>query len=136
MPDIFIPLDTSENSKYLNDVYRNGIFNKFTLKYVDQHRAELNTLYPEFKSFATKFVVNDQMLNEFFETADAEGIKRNEEEIKRSTMFIRRQLKAIIANQLWGTNEYYQVVNENNPMLKEAMRQMKSDSFKKMKLSY
>lgn len=136
MPDIFIPLDTSENSKYLTDIYRKGIFNKFTLKYVDQHRAELNSRYQNVKEFKANFVVTDALIEEFIVAAEADEIKRDEEGLKTSGNFIRRQLKALIANQLWGVSEFYQVINDHNPIVQEALRQMKSDGFKKLKLRY
>jgi carboxyl-terminal processing protease len=136
MPDIFIPLDTTENSQYLTDIYRKGIFNKFGLKYVDQHRNELKQAYPDFASFKTNFKVNASLLDEFVAQAEADEVKRDEEGLKTSGPFIERQIKAIIANQIWGISEYYQCVNEYNPIVKEALQQMKSDSFKKWKLRY
>jgi carboxyl-terminal processing protease len=136
MPDIFIPLDTTENSKYLTDVYRKGLFNKFTLKYVDQHRAEINKNYPDFKTFKANFTVSDAIVEEFIAAGETDEIKRDEEGLKTSGAFIRRQLKALIANQVWGTSEYYQTINDHNPIVKEALNQMKSDNFKKMKLKF
>jgi carboxyl-terminal processing protease len=136
MPDIFIPLDTSENSKYLTDVYRKGLFNQFTLKYVDQNREQIKKQYPDFKAFKAGFVTTDALLNEFVAAAEAEEIKRNDADLITSGNFIRRQLRAIIANQIWGTNEFYECINEGNQILKEALNQMKSDNFKKLKLRY
>lgn len=136
MPDIFIPLDTTENSKFLTDIYRKGIFNKFTLKYVDQHRAELNAEYKNVKEFKARFTISDALLDEFIAAAEADEIKRDEEGLATSGNFIRRQLKALMANQLWGVNEYYQVINDQNPIVQEALRQMKSDGFKKLKLKF
>ncbi len=136
MPDIFIPLDTTENSKYLTDIYRKGIFNKFTLKYVDQHRVELNSSYRNVKEFKANFNVSETLIEEFIAAAEADDIKRDEEGLKTSGNFIRRQLKALMANQLWGVSEFYQVINDNNPIVQEALRQMNSDGFKKLKLRY
>lgn len=136
MPDIFIPLDTTENSKYLTDVYRKGLFNKFVLKYIDQHRASLTTAYPDFKSFKATYSVSDALVEEFIAAGEADEIKRDDEGLKASGAFIRRQLKALMANQLWGISEYYQCINDNNPIVKEALLQMKSDSFKKLKLRF
>jgi len=136
MPDIFIPLDTTENSKYLTDVYRKGLFNKFVLKYIDQHRASINTAYPDFKSFKSSYSVSDALVEEFIDAGEADEIKRDDEGLKASGAFIRRQLKALMANQLWGISEYYQCINDYNPIVKEALLQMKSDSFKKLKLRF
>jgi carboxyl-terminal processing protease len=136
MPDIFIPLDTTENSKYLTDVYRKGVFNKFVLKYVDLHRAELTAKYPDVKTYKAQFEVNDAIMQEFIAAAEADEIKRDEEALNTSGKFMRRQIKALIANQLWGTNEFYQVINDSNPIIQEALRQMKGDAFKKQKLRF
>ena len=134
MPDIFIPLDTTENSKYLTDIYRKGLFNKFALKYVDQHRNELKQSYPDFATYKANFKISEKLMEEFIVSAEADEIKRDEEGLKTSGPFIERQLKAIIANQIWGISEYYQCVNDYNPIVKEALQQMKSDNFKKWKL--
>jgi carboxyl-terminal processing protease len=136
MPDLFIPLDTSENSKYLTDVYRKGLFNTFALKYVDQNRASIRSEFPDFNSYKLGFNVSDALLNDFIAAAEAEEIKRNDADIKTSGDFIRRQLRAIIANQIWGTSEFYECINESNPIVKEALIQMKSDNFKKLRLRY
>ena len=136
MPDLFIPLDTSENSKYLTDVYRKGLFNTFALKYVDQNRVSIRSQFPDFNSYKLGFKVSDALLNDFITAAEVEEIKRNDADIKTSGDFIRRQLRAIIANQIWGISEFYECINESNPIFKEALIQMKSDNFKKLKLRY
>ena len=136
MPDIFIPLDTTDNSKYLTDLYRKGVFNRFTLKYVDSHRSELNALYQDFDKYKMQFKVSEELMKEFTDFGTADEVEFDAEGYERSNSFIRRQLRALIANQLWGINEYYQCINEENPILKEALNQLRSDSFKKLKLRY
>jgi carboxyl-terminal processing protease len=103
---------------------------------VDQHRAEINKNYPDFKTFKANFVVSDAIVEEFVAAGEADEIKRDEEGLNTSGAFIRRQLKALIANQVWGTSEYYQTINDHNPIVKEALNQMKSDNFKKLKLKF
>jgi carboxyl-terminal processing protease len=106
------------------------------LKYVDQNRANIKAKYPDFKSFKANFVTTDAILNEFIAAAEVDEIKRDEEGLAKSGVFIRRQIRALIANNIWGTNEYYELINEMNPIVKEALIQMKSDNFKKLKLRY
>jgi carboxyl-terminal processing protease len=136
MPDIFIPLDTTENSKYLTDLYRKGIFNRFILKYVDTHRSELVAAYPDFKTFKAKFKVSDAFFKEFTDFGETDEVVPDDESLAKSSKFIRRQLRAILANQIWGIGEYYECINEENPILKEALIQMNGDNFKKLKLRY
>jgi hypothetical protein len=81
-------------------------------------------------------MLKDKGVEEFVAAGEADEIKRDEEGLKTSGAFIRRQLKALIANQVWGTSEYYQTINDHNPIVKEALNQMKSDNFKKLKLKF
>jgi carboxyl-terminal processing protease len=136
MPDVFIPLDTTENSKYLTDLYRRGIFNRFVLKYVDNNRENIKSQYADFNSFKKGFKVSDQILNDFFALGETEEIARDEEGIRTSGEFIRRQLRALIANQMWGVNEFYECINEHNAIVQEALNVMNGDSFKKMKIRF
>ncbi|MFN4124029.1 MAG: hypothetical protein ACK4GL_12090, partial [Flavobacteriales bacterium] len=136
MPDVFIPLDTTENSKYLTDLYRKGLFNRFVLKYVDNNRDQLKRQFPEFASYKKDFKVSDQLLNDFFALGETEEIKRDDEGIAKSGEFIRRQLRALIANQIWGVNEFYECINESNPIVTEALKVMNSDAFRKMKIKF
>ena len=46
MPDIFVAQDTTGYSKYYSDVVRKSLVNKFSFRFVDNHRKE----FQEFKS--------------------------------------------------------------------------------------
>ena len=70
MPDIFMPLDTSENSKYLTEIYAQGILNDFVNEYVDGKRQEFASLYPDFETFDKKFQVNQKLFDEFLAYTD------------------------------------------------------------------
>ena len=47
MPDLFVPLDTSRNSNFYSDLLRKGVFNDFSLTYVDNNRNSLRQSYPD-----------------------------------------------------------------------------------------
>jgi carboxyl-terminal processing protease len=55
MPDVFVPLDTVEFTPYFRSLLNTGIFNSFSLTYVDKNRKELKTTYPEFETFNQTF---------------------------------------------------------------------------------
>ena len=50
MPDVFVPLDTTMNSKYYSNLLRKAVLNTFTLTYVDNHRKGTYRNYPDIKS--------------------------------------------------------------------------------------
>jgi carboxyl-terminal processing protease len=53
--------------------------------------------------------------------ADKAGIKFNEKQYQTSLPFIKLQLKALVARDLWDMNEYFQVINETNESLQKAL---------------
>ena len=42
IPDVFVPLDTTDNSAYFSSILRKGLDNRYALTYVDSLRASLN----------------------------------------------------------------------------------------------
>jgi len=51
---------------------------------------------------------------------DAE-LKFNEAEYKTSQNLIQLRLKAILAQDIWGYNEFYQIYNESDEIIKRAV---------------
>lgn len=72
LPDIFVPLDTSENSEFLTELLSNGLFYQYINEYVDANRKELNEKYPDYEAFEEGFVLDDSFVNEFIEFAKHE----------------------------------------------------------------
>ncbi|MBI1288319.1 MAG: PDZ domain-containing protein [Flavobacteriales bacterium] len=70
LPDIFVPLDTSENSDFLMELLRNGLFYQYINEYVDANREELNSKYPDFETFDGDFKVDGKFLDDFFAFAE------------------------------------------------------------------
>jgi carboxyl-terminal processing protease len=112
MPDIFVPMDTSSYSDYLRDLIRKGILNQFILQYVDKNRDSLKNRYADIKQFNKEFDVDVQLMDDLNNYAIAEGIKIDEKDIQVSSERIKLMIRAYIARDLWGANEFYQVINQ------------------------
>ena len=136
MPDIFIPLDTTESSDFFSDLWRKGVFNQFANVYVDVHREELNKRFAEFEAFNKEFEIDDSVMAEFLAMAEEEGVEKDEEGLKISGNRIQIRLKALIARTLWTTAEFYQVVNGSDPAVQKAISSIEDKTFRKMRLSY
>lgn len=136
MPDIFIPLDTTMNSKYFTDLARKGIMNQFTLTFVDKNRSELKSKYPSFEDFKKNFMVDDKMMKQFVEAGEKDGVKEDKEGLKTSDKAFRIQIKAFIARDLYKNDNFYEVFNELNDPLRKAIEVLKDDkAFKKFKIN-
>lgn len=133
MPDHFVALDTSEISDYYSDLNRTGLFNQYSLTYVDDNRDALFQTYPDFASFNTNFRADDKFMKKFLKFTEKEGeeVEFNEEEYNTSLGLIKLRLKAMLAQDLWGYSEFYQVYNGSNEILQEAIQLIESDEYTK-----
>ncbi|UTW66295.1 S41 family peptidase [bacterium SCSIO 12643] len=136
MPDIFIPLDTTETSEYFSALVRKGILYTYDLDYLDEHRAELLAKYPTFEDFDKGFELSDEMLEEIIAYAEEKGVKRNDEQIAHSKNLIKLNFKALMASNLWTSTEFYRVINTNDNAFNKALRVMSDKTFKNLKLDY
>ncbi len=121
MPDIFVPLDTTENTTYHRRIVGKGVVNSTVMDYMSKNRAKLQKTYPTFEKFKNEFEIEESVLKKMIKEAEKEEIPFNEEEYNRSKRVIKLQLKAIIANNLWSMSEYQQIVDEDNKSLKKAI---------------
>jgi carboxyl-terminal processing protease len=111
MPDVFIPLDTSMYSDYFVDLRRKGIINQFTLDYVDKNREALNAKYPSLEEFIKGFDIDGEIEKQFIALVEKENVKFDEAGWAASGAFIKIQLKALIARNLWDLSAYYQIIS-------------------------
>lgn len=130
MPDFFIPIDTNFYSDYYGKLIRMGIINQFVHTYVDKNRSQLKNKYISFEKFDRNFDITTKMLEELVTFAESSKLPSNPEGLKTSGDEIRKQLKALIAQSLFSTNYYFQIVNKNNMALQKAIEVLNSwDSY-------
>lgn len=122
MPDYFVPIDTTLYSNYHRDLVANGVVIKTTLNYIEKHRKSLTKQYRKFEDFLEKFDVNEEFLNELQKEGERSGITFNEAEYNLSLPRIKTQLKALVARDIWDMNEYYQVMNQTDNIVQQALR--------------
>lgn len=133
MPDYFVPIDTSANTEYLLRLFSNGVFNRFVLGYIDEERPALERKYRNFESFKSKFDATE-MLDILISFAELEGVTFNEEEFQRSKEQIALLIKAYVARDLWETGEFYQILNESDPIFRKAREVLEEPHFYSDKL--
>ncbi|MDR2824810.1 MAG: S41 family peptidase [Prevotellaceae bacterium] len=133
MPDVFVPLDTTANTPYYRKLVNRGIVNRGYVRYVQENRDLLKEFYPDFQSFKEKFNVPQNLLQSLLNRADELKIEFNETEYEQSLPLLKIQLKALIAGDLWTTNEFYQIIDKTNDSLQKALEILqKSDEYEKL----
>ncbi len=121
LPDIFVPLDTSFHYKYFNTLVRKNIFYPYVVNYIDQHRKELLAKYPDFSRFRNNFVVSISVLDELMGQGEKAGVKKDEVSAKALTDVIFRQIRALIARDLYESGDYYKIMMEEDVEVNKAM---------------
>ena len=127
MPDIFIPADTSFSSKLYTNLVRKGILNRFTTDYALKHRDEMKATYPTFADYNKNFVATDKFVEGLKQAAADGKVEWDDEQFDRSEKFIRMQIKALIARNLWEMQQYYEVVISEDDGVQKAMEILCND---------
>jgi len=121
MPDVFVPADTSAYSDYYRDLVRRGVINSFALEFFDQNRSRLTSEYKEFDDFRKEFAFSEKDIEDFIKEGEKAGVKYDEKEFNVSKNEILTVLKAVVATNMWQTNEYYRIINVGDKVIDKAL---------------
>ena len=123
MPDYFVPLDTTKYTKYHRLLAAKNIIMNAYLKYVDANRTNLKGLYKSFDTFNKNYVVPQSLLDTIIAEGKKEKVEpKDKAELMATMSYIKVQLKALVARDLWDMNEYYRVWNEQSDIVNKAIK--------------
>ena len=136
MPDVFVPLDTTQNSVYFADLIQGGHVNSFAFQYINANRAALRSKYPDINAFKRDFILDQAFMDQFFAYVQKEDptLLFNAEQYAISEQLLKLRIKAVLAQDLWGTNEMFQVYNETNEILQKAIEVLQSKQYSQFEL--
>jgi carboxyl-terminal processing protease len=120
MPDYFVPLDTTLNSHYLNELYTSTAIFEYTFNYSERYKDELEKR--GFENYHDKFIVSDAMLNELMAVGERNKVKRDPVELRKKKKLFQIHVKAQIARRIWGNEGFYPVFNETNEVFQQAIK--------------
>lgn len=150
MPDVFIPLDTSKYYVYYNVLNRKNVIYPTVLGIIDQSRTDYLKKYPDFKTFNDKFEVTDDMVEKVFaagekavadvpeyiepeEGANGKPVAKPKEDKKQTPYkpdaksiefarpLLKKQIKGLIARDLFSVSHYFQVMNSDDNAIQKAL---------------
>ncbi|MBO5276491.1 MAG: S41 family peptidase, partial [Alistipes sp.] len=107
MPDVFIPMDTTDITKYYIEVTGRNILYRYTIEYADRHREALNKV--QTIQELTELLDSDKRLfDDFVRYAAEQGVRPNYRDINRSRKVMEAQLRAYIGrNTALEDNGFY-----------------------------
>lgn len=128
MPDVFVPLDTLQYTKYHRQLVLKGIVINTDLRYIDNHRDQLRSLFPTFEAFRTGFQVPQALIDDVVRDGEKQGVKPEDDaEMQKTLPYLKAQLKALVARDLFDMSEYFQIINEESDIVKAAIKCLSSD---------
>ena len=128
MPDVFVPLDTTENSKYYRDLLAKGIINQYAVDYVDKHRAQIKKDYKDVYDFDKRFSLTDADMKNFIAMGEKDSVKYNEKDYKTSERLFKTVLKGLVARDVFADpGAYTIIINHRNNDVQEALRVINDD---------
>ena len=127
MPDYFVPLDTTKYTKFHRQLSAKSAIINANLKYIDDNRKKLKKQYSTFEDFNARYEVPQSFVDAVIAKGAEQDVKpKDDEELALTLPYLRTQLKALVARDLWDMNEYFQVMNETNDIVKKAIEVLAS----------
>lgn len=119
MPDYFVPRDTTPFTSLLVEMYNKDVLREYALQYFVENKKKMEKM--SLQDFKKSFQVTETQWKEIVALAKASGVKMKEDELKRSEVFIKNQIKALIARSAWKNEGFYSVSNEQDEIIKNAL---------------
>ncbi|MBO4282525.1 MAG: S41 family peptidase [Bacteroidales bacterium] len=120
IPDIFVPIDTSEDYVYFNQLSHAGVIFRYALAYTDAHRAEWADC-PDVRAFDRRFAVSDAMVAEIMRQGEAQSVS-TQKATPGSRKEIKKWCKAYIARNLFGEEGFAYLSNQDDKMVRKAVQ--------------
>ncbi len=121
-PDFFVPLDTTQNSRYLNRLFSTNSMQEYTVKYAQENSEKLTAM--GLASYRNSFEVSDQMLMDLVQVAEGNKLPFNASEFRKSKKLLRQLTKAYIARGIWDNDGFYPIFNEQDEIFQKAIQLM------------
>ncbi len=120
MPDYFVPLDTTLNSHYLNELYTSSSIQEYSFAYAEANKVSLQQ--NGLSAFLKSFRVTDTMLQDLIKVGERNKVKPDRREVEKKKKLFQIHIKAQIARKIWNNEGFYPVFNETNEIFLQAIK--------------
>jgi len=120
MPDYFVPLDTTSNSRYFNQLFNANILREYAFAYAHEHKESLKE--KSYADYLDHFEVTQDMINHVVGMGRKEKIEPDNSDLQKNKRLFQIYIKAEVARHTWGNEHFYPVFNETNEVLQQAIK--------------
>lgn len=119
MPDIFVPIDTTDLTSYYLKLEKHDIFNQYAFQYFDNN-LHLKETYKDYESM-WEYLKTQPLLNEIIDFANEKGVRKRTHLINRSADQILTTTYAHILNNFFGEEATYPILMKDDPIVQKAI---------------
>ncbi len=128
MPDYYVPLDTTVYTRFHRELAAKSVIIQQNLRYVDNHRKALKKQWTAFDDFKQHYEVPQSLVDDILaEGRKLKVVPKDDAELKKTLPYLRLQLKALIARDLWDMSEYFSVFNERSEIVRKALEVIQNE---------
>lgn len=129
MPDIFVPMDTTQLTKFYVKLRNNNLINNHALKFIDKNRVTIRAAYSTSQQFIDEYEVPTALTDSLLAEAKCKQLTpKDDAELQATLEDLRWTLKSLILYDLWDRNEYFQFINQRNDIVKRALKELTLNS--------
>ena len=123
MPDVFVPLDTTNSSMYYRKLQYTSAFGDFAFDYVRFNQPKWASL----QQFDKEFEVDASLLKKFTDyAAENFSIKPDPKGLNKSLERIKTDIKSEIARQIWLEDGLFYIRNQTDNEFLKALEEVRS----------
>ncbi|MCF8713735.1 PDZ domain-containing protein [Joostella atrarenae] len=112
IPDVFVPLEGTQEEAWVNTMLDSGFMSFYTFEYLDTHRNKYKNISED--DFINTVVIDEEMVDEFMYYADDNGLNIDLNPYREN---LKLYIKATLADQLYGENAHQQILKDSDLML-------------------
>ncbi len=117
VPDVFVPLQVKKGEESVAYILSSGLVSHFVFEQLDKNRTIFKGL--KFQAFLTKMQSDDRYVAQFENYLKKSGFEMS---LANNKVFAKKYLTAEFARQLFGENQYYQIILKDDAMIKAILK--------------
>ena len=115
IPDVFIPKDTNYEKEAITYALRSGVMSRFVFDLLEKRRPYYNSL--SYDTFTKEVEITDEDVENFVRYLNDRNLKIRIKDYKND---LKRYLKAVMAQQLFGNTVFEKLINEEDPAIQKV----------------
>lgn len=120
MPDYFVPIDTTGNSRYLAGLINRNVLREFALNFANDNRDNLKS--KGLDNFLKSWSPDIETLAALRKEAERAGLVYDAKQFSVSERRIKNYLKAFVGRSIWSEDAFFPVLNQDDEMIGKAMQ--------------